>query len=70
MHEESSSALGIFCSIAVYKEVGKELIHRETRPCFNRGRRKPCSGRVISVKQLPQQNQLRLMGKGRLIKDY
>lgn len=55
--------LGIFCSVAVCKEVSKELIHREMSPCFNRGNWKPCYGRVISAKELPQQNQLCLWEK-------
>lgn len=61
--EESGSEVGIFCSIAVCKEVSKELIHREISPCFNRGNWKPFCGRVISTKELPQQNQLCLWKK-------
>lgn len=61
--EESGPALGRFCSVAVYKEVSKELIRREKSLCFNRRNWKPCCGRVISAKQLPQQNQLRLWEK-------
>lgn len=61
--EESGPALGRFCSVAVYKEVSKELIRREMSLCFNRRNWKPCCGRVISAKQLPQQNQLRLWEK-------
>lgn len=56
--------LGIFCSVVVCKEVSKELIQRETSPCFNRGNCTPCCSRVISAKQLPQRNQLCLWEKG------
>lgn len=62
--EEPGSVLGIFCSVVVCKAVSKELIQRETSPWFNRGNWKPCCGRVISAKQLPQQNRLCLWEKG------
>lgn len=67
--EESGSVLGIVSSAAVYKAVGKELIHREMSPCSNTRNWKVCCSTVMSANNCHSKTSY-VYGKKKLIKDH